>query len=223
MKALLQSEFAYVRSFCGVMLAIFAIVYVFFCWFLQSPMLAPVLCIMLPLSLVFAFLDFDANGSWERYRAALPFSRRDIVVGRYILILLSAVAAVAIAFVSGVAGNVVGSMVSAEFEEMPAFQFAATSICFAAVVLVFVACAQPFLVKFGSQKGSSLAILVFLLGFALIFAASSQVSDASTVCSVAGWIESNAGLALAGISAVGVLALAISCAISLRIYEHKDM
>lgn len=223
MKAILQSEFVYVRSFLALMWAIFAIVYAFFCWFAQSPMLAPVLCVMLPLSVAFAFLDFDTASGWGRYRAALPFSRRDIVVGRYAMILLSAVAAVVIAIASGVLGNVVGSMVSAEFEAMPVFELMATCICFTAAVLLFAACVQPFLIKFGSAKGSPLAASVFLLGFALVAAASSQVLDAPAIYAAAAWAGANACLALAAISAASVLALAVSCVISLRIYEHKDL
>lgn len=221
MKAVLQSEFAYVRGFLAVMLAIFAILYAFFCCFVQSPMLAPALCVILPLSAVFASLDSDAASGWGRYRATLPFSRRDIVVGRYAVILLSAVAAIVIAFASGMLGNVIGPMVVAGFEAMPASVLAATCICFTAAVLVFVACAQPLLMKFGNEKGLPLAMLVFLLGFAMIAVVSSQVVDA--VHAPAGWVEANAGLVLVGIGAVGVLALAISCVISLRIYERKDL
>lgn len=134
-----------------------------------------------------------------------------------------AAATIAVAFVLGMAGNIIGPAAIAEFEPMPAFELAATCICSTAVVLVLVACMQPFLVKFGNAKGVRYATLAFLLVIGLGIAALSQVLDAPMMYEVADWIEANAGLMVVGIAAIGALALAASCAISLRIYGRKDL
>ena len=217
MKAILQTEFSYVRSTLLAALGTFVIVYAFLCWSLQTPAMMSVLCAMEPLLIMFTFMNADMANGWGRYRAALPFSRRDIVVGRYTAILLFAAATIAAAFVLGMAGNVIGPAA------MPAFELAATCICSTAVVLVLVACMQPFLVKFGNAKGVRYATLTFLLVIGLGIAALSQVLDAPIMYEVADWIEANAGPMVAGIAAIGALALAASCVISLRIYKRKDL
>jgi len=217
MKAILQTEFSYVRSTLLAALGTFVIVYAFLCWSLQTPAMMSVLCAMEPLLIMFTFMNADMANGWGRYRAALPFSRRDIVVGRYTAILLFAAATIAAAFVLGMAGNVIGPAAIAEFE------LAATCICSTAVVLVLVACMQPFLVKFGNAKGVRYATLTFLLVIGLGIAALSQVLDAPIMYEVADWIEANAGPMVAGIAAIGALALAASCVISLRIYKRKDL
>lgn len=223
MKAILQTEFAYVWSTLLAALGAFVIVYAFLCWSLQTPAMVSMLCAMEPLLIMFTFMNADMANGWGRYRAALPFSRRDIVVGRYAAILLFAAATIAAAFVLGMAGNVIGPAAIAEFEPMPAFELAATCICSTAVVLVLVACMQSFLVKFGNAKGVRYATLAFLLVIGLGIAALSQVLDAPMMYEVADWIEANAGLMVVGIAAIGALALAASCAISLRIYSRKDL
>lgn len=77
--------------------------------------------------------------------------------------------------------------------------------------------------KFGNAKGVHYATLAFLLVIGLGIAALSQALDAPMMYEVADWIEANAGLMVVGIAAIGALALAASCAISLRIYSRKDL
>lgn len=144
MKAILQTEFTYVWSTLLAALGAFVIVYAFLCWSLQTPAMVSMLCAMEPLLIMFTFMNADMANGWGRYRAALPFSRRDIVVGRYAAILLFAAATIAAAFVLGMAVNVIGPAAIAEFEPMPAFELAATCICSTAVVLVLVACMHRF-------------------------------------------------------------------------------
>ena len=96
MKAVLQMEFAYLWSTNAASLATFFVMYVFLTQTLQTPTMVSVLCAMEPLLVLFTFMNADMANGWGRYRAALPLSRRDIVVGRYATILLSAAAALAI-------------------------------------------------------------------------------------------------------------------------------
>ena len=206
MKAIVQSEFAYLRTFVPSSLAIFVLVYVFLCYSLQTSAMISILCAMEPLLALFGIANSGMVNGWDRFRAALPFSRSDVVVGRYLAILLSSVVTVVIAFALGMVGNVAGSAVVPGFDDMPLFELAATCICSAAISLVLVACMQPFLVVIG-------------LGIAWL----SQVLDAPMMYEVADWIEANAGLMVVGIAAIGALALAASCAISLRIYKRKDL
>lgn len=223
MKAIVQSEFAYLRTFVPSSLAIFVLVYVFLCYSLQTSAMISILCAMEPLLALFGIANSGMVNGWDRFRAALPFSRSDVVVGRYLAILLSSVVTVVIAFALGMVGNVAGSAVVPGFDDMPLFELAATCICSAAVSLVLVACMQPFLVKFGNAKGLRYAVLAFLVVIGLGIAWLSQVLDAPMMYEVADWIEANAGLMVVGIAAIGALALAASCAISLRIYKRKDL
>lgn len=223
MKAILHMEFAYMRSTLLASLVTFVIVYVFLTQTLQTPTVVSVLCAMEPLLVLFTFMNADMANGWGRYRAALPLSRRDIVVGRYATILLSAAATIVAAFALGMVGNLVGPMAITEFEAMPAFELAATCVCSAAAALAIVAFMQPFLVKFDNAKGVRYATLAFLVIVALGIAALSQILDAPMLYTVADWVEENAGFLVAGIAAASAVALAASCAISLRIYKKKDL
>ena len=223
MKAILHMEFAYIRSTLLASLVTFVIVYVFLTQTLQTPTVVSVLCAMEPLLVLFTFMNADMANGWGRYRAALALSRRDIVVGRYATILLSAAATIVAAFALGMVGNLVGTMAITEFEAMPAFELAATCVCSTAAALAIVAFMQPFLVKFDNAKGVRYATLAFLVIVALGIAALSQILDAPMLYAVADWVEANAGLLVAGIAAASAVALAASCAISLRIYKKKDL
>ena len=56
---------------------------------------------MTPFFLTFTFAGYDAMNGWERYRATLPLSRRDIVLGRYANVLACSVVAAAASVVIG--------------------------------------------------------------------------------------------------------------------------
>lgn len=223
MKAVLQMEFAYLWSTNAASLATFFVMYVFLTQTLQTPTTVSVLCAMEPLLVLFTFMNADMANGWGHYRAALPLSRRDIVVGRYATILLSAAATIAASVVLGMAGNVVGPMAISDFEPMPICELVGTCLCSAAAALAIIAFMQPFLVKFDNAKGVRYATLAFLVVVALGIAALSQVVDAPMLYEVADWIETNIGLIVAGVVAASALALAISCVISLRIYAKKDL
>ena len=95
MKAAFLSELAIVRTFVLSFIGILAFVFVFICWTMESAAgAAAVVCAMTPMLIMFSLMGYDDQNGWLRYRAALPFARRDIITSRYATILACAAAVV---------------------------------------------------------------------------------------------------------------------------------
>ena len=88
MKAAFLSELAIVRTFVLSFIGILTFVFVFICWTMESAAgAAAVVCAMTPMLIMFSLMGYDDQNGWLRYRAALPFARRDIITSRYATIL----------------------------------------------------------------------------------------------------------------------------------------
>ena len=110
MKRAFMSELAIVRtlipSIAGVGLFIFVVLTLANASDGDSGMSAGACAVsaMSPIMVMSSLAGFDNQNSWERYRAALPFSRKDIICARYLsVIAFSAVMACAATLLSIVA------------------------------------------------------------------------------------------------------------------------
>ena len=149
MKSVLQSEFAYIRTTFAATIISFAVVYIvlYFSTKLMAPLSA--LCAMEPLLFLFTFASADAANGWGRFRAALPVSRRDIIAGRYTMLLLLSIATIVACIALGTLTNVLAGSLSADFECLPAIEIAGICVTTTAAMLIIVAFVQPFLIKSG--------------------------------------------------------------------------
>ena len=223
MKAVLQSEFAYIRTTFAATIISFAVVYIvlYFSTKLTAPLSA--LCAMEPLLFLLTFTSADAANGWSRFRAALPVSRRDIIAGRYTMLLLLSIATIVACIALGALTNVLAGSVSADFECMPAIEIAGICVTTTAVMLIIVAFVQPFLIKFGNVAGVRYAMIAFFVfAFAVIGCINYLVP--SDFLAVAGqWMDENIELFVIICAAVALASYATSGAVSLRIYQRKDL
>ncbi len=107
MKRAFMSELAIVRtlipSIAGVSLFIFVVLTLANASDGDSGMSAGACAVsaMSPIMVMNSLAGFDNQNGWERYRATLPFSRKDIICARYLsVIVFSAVMACAAALLS---------------------------------------------------------------------------------------------------------------------------
>lgn len=223
MKAILKSDIAYLRTALVPTFVTFVLVYVLLCWAAQSPLMISTICGIIPLLVLLTFVSADAPDRWGRYRAALPFSRRDIVASRYAIILLSSLGVIVLGVALAQIANVVAPLAMNDFEPMSLFDSIATCVTSTTLVLILVDGLNPFLVKFGNARGIRYATIAFLVLFALAIYALSQLFNSETMDALGQWVANNGGLLVAVLAAVALAATAISCMASLRIYTKKDL
>lgn len=220
MKAILKSEFGLVTPSFSVMIPI---VIIFMCFASKTSAMVCALCAMWPLLLLFSLMSYDNANGWGRYRAALPFSRRDIIVGRYLSILLSSAGIVVLSILLGVLLDAVLPPFADAFETASMAQLSCSCVLSASFVLVLAACIQPFVIKFDYVKGMRFACAAFIPAFCLGLTSFEQFASEALLDQVFSWIDGHMAALAAGFAAVCLVANVVSCAVSLRIYEKKDL
>lgn len=174
----------------------------------------------------------DEKNGWEVGRLCLPVSRRDIVLSRYIAttlftafgIVLGLVATAGSIFVAQTffPGNNIVNLV-ADGDVIPASIFAAM---FAAlVVAVSSGATYPLSFALGNKKALRwVPVVVCLL---VVFAVIVIDSDLGSLVGLAPALEEMfASSVVPGIVAIGILyviVMAISCVISIKVYERREL
>ncbi|HEY8422543.1 MAG TPA: ABC-2 transporter permease [Thermoclostridium sp.] len=116
----------------------------------DSSFFGGVVTILMVMQLVTA-IAYDEKSKWDRYALAMPISRTDLVLSKYLLggILL------AIAF----AANFIFGMASGS----EPIETLIISVAMTGVGLLFMFLILPFLFKFGVEKGRYIAMLIFFI------------------------------------------------------------
>ena len=223
MKAVLQSEFAYIRTTFAATIISFAVVYIALCFGTKTAAPLSALCAMEPLLFLITFTSADAANGWGRFHAALPVSRRDIIAGRYAMLLLISIATIVVCIALGALTNVLAGSVSADFECLPAIEIAGICVTTTAVMLIVVAFVQPFLIKFGNVAGVRYAMIAFFVFVFALIACINYLVPSNFLAAAGQWMDENIGLFVVICAAVGLVSYTISGIVSLRIYQRKDL
>lgn len=232
MKRAFMSEFAIMRSFipsiAGVGLFIFAILTIANMSDGDSGMSAGACAVsaMSPIMVMSSLAGYDNQNGWERYRATLPFTRKDIICARYLcIIVFSATMACAAALLNIIAlplfdgmgisstGQIVFEIVSASFASM-----------LISLVLVFLT--QPLFFRFGHMEALRLSVGLFaLLGCLIMATLSSSNPISNWLMSFAGANPDHAviGCLCAGMAVLAFALFALSVTISTKAYQARDL
>ena len=180
--------------------------------------------VIMVLLCMFSLAGYDDQGGWGRFRATMPFSRREVVVGRYLAVLLLGLVGIALAVVLGGAFQALfGALLGTRTDAPGVAELVASSVASLACGLVICAVAMPFSVKFGAMRGmrffACAVAIVISVGVALGIGAMSP----GVLAGIVRWVDENLLMCLAGIVAFSLALYAASCAVSLGIYEKKDL
>lgn len=224
MRAALKSEFAILSTFMPA----FAVILVPMCAIMAFAIgncISAVACVsaMVPMILMFSLTSYDDQNGWRRYRASLPFSRRDVIAARYGSILLASLATAACAAVLGIALNAILPSFIHDFETMPTIEIAAGSFTATFSVIIMAAIGEPFLVKFGATKGVRYLMCFVILAGCICFAIVGQTLDPVLLESFGAWADAHLSLLFVSLAIVSLALFAASCAISTAIYQRKDL
>ena len=224
MKAALKSEFAILGTFMPA----FAVMLVPICVIMAFAIgncISAVACVsaMVPMILMFSLTSYDDQNGWRRYRASLPFSRRDVVAARYGSILLASLLTAACATMLGIAINAILPSFMHDFKTMQTIEIAAGSLTATFSVIVMVAVGEPFLVKFGATKGVRYLMCFAFLAGCICFAIAGQMLDPVLLESFGVWADAHLSLLFVSLTVVSLALFVLSCAISTTIYQRKDL
>ena len=224
MKAAFLSELAIVRTFVLSFIGILAFVFVFMCWTMENAMgAAAVVCAMTPMLIMFSLMGYDDQNGWLRYRAALPFARRDIIASRYATILACGVAVIVGASVLGIALNGVLPRFLEGFEVAEPIEIISSSIAATMIVLIIAAIAEPFLVKFGNTKGLRYLMCAFILAGCIDVVFLTNFLAPDVMQSILAWIDAHSWPLFAALTVAALAIYVASCMVSIRIFQAKDL
>ena len=228
MKRAFMSETAIARSFlpsiAGVGLFIFVVLTLANATDGDSGMSAGTCAVsaMSPIIIMNSLAGYDNQNGWERYRATLPFSRKDIVCARYLCIIaFSAVMACAATLLNILALPFFDHVVIPSTGQT-VFEIATASAASMLISLMMVFLAQPIFFRFGHMEALRLSVGLFaLLGCGTMAMLSSSNPISNWLMSFAGANPDPAVLGglCAGIATLTLALFAISCAVS-RSTEH---
>ena len=171
---------------------------------------------MSPIMVMSSLAGFDNQNGWERYRATLPLTRKDIICARYLCIVaFSDIIALPFFNSAGVAST--GQTI---------FEIAIASAASMLISLMMVFLAQPLFFRFGHMEALRLSVGLFaLLGCLTMAALSSSNPISNWLMSIAGANPDPAvlGCLCAGIAVLALALCVISCAVSTKVYRARDL
>lgn len=181
---------------------------------------------MSPIMVMSSLAGFDNQNGWERYRATLPFSRKDIICARYLCIVaFSAMMACAAVLLNIVALPFLDHT-SISSTGQTVFEIAIASAASMLISLMMVFLAQPLFFRFGHMEALRLSVGLFALLWCLAIATLSSSNPISNwLMSFVGANPDPAvlGCLCAGIATLTLALCAISCTVSTKVYRVRDL
>ena len=234
MKRAFMSELAIVRtlvpSIAGVGLFIFVVLSAVRASNGDSDMSAAgafAISAMSPIMVMTSLAGFDNQNGWERYRATLPISRKNIVCARYLCIVafsaIMACAAVLLSIVAIPVFNCVGIPSTGQTIFETTIGSAASSL----FSLMAVFSVLPLFFRFEHMKAQRLSVGLYALYMCLIMVTLNSSNPISnwlmSMIAGANPDPSVLGFLCAGIAVLALVLFALSCAISIKVYRARDL
>lgn len=187
--------------------------------------------VMLPYMYVMTLFSFDEAYGWERLRLSMPLTRRDVVLGRYLGVLLVVVVSCAAGAAVGMALYALVDLFSPGDLDIP-FGVEGMQVVLGGtfvgllLLLVMFSLLIPLYTKFGTTKGRWLTMLVTLsLVCVSMGVIASFAQDDGGIRHAATTIATTVPLpVVVGLSTAVALALyAVSAVVSMRLYAGKEL
>lgn len=107
-------------------------------------------------------IAYDDMAKWDRYALAMPISRKDIVISKYVLSILLSIVSVLVSFI--VTYILILPRADISIKELLLIAYVVFSIS-----LIFVSMILPFIYKFGVEKARIISIGIFAIPTAILF------------------------------------------------------
>ncbi len=160
MKGLLYKDFCVLKKQVKILI-IFVVFYAIWSVLAQIPSMMGTMVIILSIMLPISSMSYDETGQWYRYAFSLPVSRRTLVLSKYMLGFLTALAGLLVCAI----GNLV--ILSLTNWENALESWITIGACLE-VGVIFLSVLIPVLFKFGVEKGRFLIVAIALVPSMLI-------------------------------------------------------
>lgn len=232
MKRAIMSELAIVRtlvpSIAGVGLFIFVVLTLANASDGDSGMSAGACAVsaMSPIIIMNSLAGYDNQNGWERYRATLPFSRKDIICARYLCIIAFSAVMACAAVLLNIIALPFFDPTGIPSTGQTVFEITIASAASMLISLMMVFLAQPLFFRFGHMEALRFSVGLFaLMGCGTMAMLSSSNPISNWLMSIAGANPDPAVLGglCAGIAVLALVLCAISCTVSTKVYRVRDL
>lgn len=208
---------------------------------MQTPLAMPatLTCMFFMMSAM-GLAAYDQLNHWELFRLTLPLSRRDVVLGRYAAIVAFGLLGMVVGLVAALAATGVVSAVGLPGEVGEAFAFdpgmlgvMAVVTCFTLLIGAVVASVvTPLYFRLGQTRATQIlpTVIVLLFVVPVVILGNSGMLDGGIpgmelVSAALEALDTPAGMAVGCVAfvALSAAALAISAAVSLKLYEKREL
>lgn len=174
-----------------------------------------IMCAFLCSSMIFTTFSFDENSHWTSYAMVMPVSRRGLVAGKYVvMILFCAIGTVCGLVLSILAGLVTGKVALSRESLLPLFVVALVGL---GISMLIGATSIPLLFRFGAEKARMLLVFstlipsgILLAGYELLKLAGLEITDRVIL------------LLLCCLPVIALIWSFASYRVSCRIFRHKE-
>ena len=241
MKRAYLVEMTIFASYVRQLLLLGFLVSLFVCCGMQSIIAAPaILTCMCFMTGAMGAAGYDEQNNWGLFRLTMPLSRRDVVLGRYAAIVTFGLTGMVVGTVGALLCMVVASAVGLPGEVGEAFAFDPDMLSVMAVVTCFTlligsvvaSVVTPLYFRLGQTRATQIlpTVIVLLFVVPVVVLGNSGMLDGGIpgmeLVSVAlEALDTPAGMAVGCVVlvALSAVALAISAAVSLKLYERREL
>ncbi len=181
---------------------------------------------MSPIIIMNSLAGYDNQNGWERYRATLPFSRKDIICARYLCIIAFSAVMACAAVLLNIIALPFFDPTGIPSTGQTVFEIAIASAASMLISLMMVFLAHPLFFRFGHMEALRLSVGLFaLMGCGTMAMLSSSNPISNWLMSIAGANPDPAVLGglCAGIAVLALALCAISCTVSTKVYRARDL
>ena len=181
---------------------------------------------MSPIIIMNSLAGYDNQNGWERYRATLPFSRKDIICARYLCIIAFSAVMACAAVLLNIIALPFFDPTGIPSTGQTVFEIAIASAASMLISLMMVFLAQPLFFRFGHMEALRLSVGLFaLMGCGTMAMLSSSNPISNWLMSIAGANPDPAvlGCLCAGIAVLALALCTISCTVSTKVYRARDL
>lgn len=181
---------------------------------------------MSPIIIMNSLAGYDNQNGWERYRATLPFSRKDIICARYLCIIAFSAVMACAAVLLNIIALPFFDRTGIPSTGQTVFEITIASAASMLISLMMVFLAQPLFFRFGHMEALRLSVGLFaLMGCGTMAMLSSSNPISNWLMSIAGANPDPAvlGYLCAGIAVLALALCAISCTVSTKVYRAHDL
>lgn len=168
--------------------------------------LIPVLCAVL----IYNLMTSDEQSGWITYSETMPYSRRDAVLGKYVVLIIMEIGA---AIVVG-ASRVVKMLIESSFDIRIVILLA---VCVFFAGIISGGLMLPFMFRYGTQKGK----LVYFVFVGLAVMGISMAANSLNIVTVATKILSHTCLLAATLLIASLVLYSLSLLISIKLFQTR--